>query len=278
MSATTDPVQLVLSLVKGCKQERDGFVSLCPAHDDRRPSLAITQSDHGHCLLHCRAGCDTKDIVQGLGLTMSDLMAKDGATHQQPPARRESPTFESAKDGAAAYCKQLGKYAAHWVYKDTDGAPIGVVFRWNLADGTKTIRALWLLDGRWRMSPAPSARPLFQLDALGSSQRVFVTEGEKCVQELAALGCTATTSSGGAGAAAKSDWGPLAGREVIVLPDEDAAGMKYADAAYLLKQESGGVQEAACLKQREGERRAFTFRIGSSGLQLTAPAKQGGAR
>jgi hypothetical protein len=37
-----------------------------------------------------------------------------------------------------------------------------------------------------------------------------------------------TTSSGGGQAATKTDWSPLAGRSVLIWPDNDEAGLKYA--------------------------------------------------
>ena len=43
------------------------------------------------------------------------------------------------------------------------------------------------------------------------------------------------TSCGGAGAAAKSDWRPLAGRRVIIWPDADTDGLRYAvEVAHIL--------------------------------------------
>lgn len=50
-----------------------GYLALCPAHDDHTPSLSIGHSDDGHILLHCWAGCETRDVVAALGLRWSDL-------------------------------------------------------------------------------------------------------------------------------------------------------------------------------------------------------------
>ena len=59
---------------------------------------------------------------------------------------------------------------------------------------------------------------------------VVICEGEKAAEAAAAIfpNSIATTSSGGAGAATKTDWTPLAGRSVLIWPDHDAAGEKYA--------------------------------------------------
>ena len=53
-------------------------------------------------------------------------------------------------------------------------------------------------------------------------------EGEKAADAGRRLGLVTTTSSGGAAAAHQTDWSPLAGRDVVVLPDNDEAGRKYA--------------------------------------------------
>ena len=48
------------------------WMALCPAHTDRSPSLAINEADD-RLLLHCFAGCETKNVVSAVGLDMSDL-------------------------------------------------------------------------------------------------------------------------------------------------------------------------------------------------------------
>lgn len=55
------------------EQTDDGYLVHCPAHDDSKQSLRLTASDAGKVLLRCRAGCETKDVVKALGLTMRDL-------------------------------------------------------------------------------------------------------------------------------------------------------------------------------------------------------------
>jgi putative DNA primase/helicase len=58
--------------------------------------------------------------------------------------------------------------------------------------------------------------------------RVYVVEGEKAADAGRRLGLVTTTSSGGAAAAHQTDWSPLAGRDVVIVPDNDDAGRKYA--------------------------------------------------
>ena len=45
----------------------------CPAHEDRSPSLHVTQAPDGTWLLRCFAGCETADILTALGLVWADL-------------------------------------------------------------------------------------------------------------------------------------------------------------------------------------------------------------
>ena len=62
------------------------------------------------------------------------------------------------------------------------------------------------------------------------ARRVYVCEGEKAADAARAIGLTGTTSAHGANSAGKTDWRPLAGKEIVILPDYDAAGRAYADA------------------------------------------------
>jgi len=82
----------------------------------------------------------------------------------------------------------------------------------------------------WVMSDPPGMLPLFRLPELiaRQSEIVFLVEGEKCVCELETLGFLVTTSAHGAKSPHKTDWHPLAGREVVILPDNDKEGRTYA--------------------------------------------------
>lgn len=53
----------------------------CPAHDDGTPSLSVTRIE-GAVLLYCQAGCETTDVLDAVGLTLSDLYDdRRGATY-----------------------------------------------------------------------------------------------------------------------------------------------------------------------------------------------------
>jgi hypothetical protein len=77
----------VLDRVAGLKQTGSRrWISLCPAHDDRSPSLSIREVESGRVLLHCFGGCETGDVLAAIGLSFSDLFDKP-LGHYLPPIR-----------------------------------------------------------------------------------------------------------------------------------------------------------------------------------------------
>lgn len=76
----------------------------------------------------------------------------------------------------------------------------------------------------------PDGKPLYHLVQLQEQPKapVIVCEGEWCVDKLQALGVLATTS-GSADSVMTADWSPLAGRSVILWPDNDKAGRRFAE-------------------------------------------------
>jgi hypothetical protein len=62
------------------------WTALCPAHNDRRPSLGVREADDGRVLLYCRAGCETSAILDSIGATWTDLFLP--RSRIDPPAGR----------------------------------------------------------------------------------------------------------------------------------------------------------------------------------------------
>jgi len=57
--------------VKG--KHPQNWKACCPAHNDKTPSLEISETAEGKVLLNCWAGCTGQDIVDSLGLSITDL-------------------------------------------------------------------------------------------------------------------------------------------------------------------------------------------------------------
>lgn len=65
----------LLEVLKGVRQTGpDRYLALCPAHDDRSPSLSIRETPEGRVLIHCHAGCGATAVMDAVGKTLRDLM------------------------------------------------------------------------------------------------------------------------------------------------------------------------------------------------------------
>ena len=129
----------------------------------------------------------------------------------------------------AALETKHGKPVASWTYHNAGGHPVGIVLRWDRPDGGKDFRPVSRHGTIWRIAGMPAPRPLYRLPELADARRVYVTEGEKAADAVRSVGLVATTSPHGSNSAGKADWSPLAGRRIVILPDADDAGRRYAD-------------------------------------------------
>ncbi len=87
----TMPIDNILNRLDRVKETGNGkYLARCPAHDDRSPSLAITD-DEGRVLLHCFAGCDSESVLDAIGLKFSDLYPKPLGHHFKPSKLRVNP-------------------------------------------------------------------------------------------------------------------------------------------------------------------------------------------
>ena len=50
------------------------WVTRCPAHNDRAPSLGIREGRKGRTLICCHAGCTVTAILRATGLGLRDLL------------------------------------------------------------------------------------------------------------------------------------------------------------------------------------------------------------
>jgi 5S rRNA maturation endonuclease (ribonuclease M5) len=124
-----------------------------------------------------------------------------------------------------------------WTYCATDGAPFGVVGRYQNGSDKKDIVPFFKRNGaNWAAGIEINPRPLFGLDKLAQQSKdkaVFIVEGEKAAAALHSIGVCAVSSLGGSQAATKADWTPLNGYKLAYLmPDNDEPGEHYAREVY----------------------------------------------
>ncbi|WP_369147094.1 phage/plasmid primase, P4 family [Streptomyces sp. R44] len=69
----------ILSRLDGVEEDHDGYLALCPVHNDRNhPSLKLTLKEDGRLLMVCRTGCNNADILKAANLPASALFDVDG--------------------------------------------------------------------------------------------------------------------------------------------------------------------------------------------------------
>lgn len=127
-----------------------------------------------------------------------------------------------------------GREVARYVYTDEGGEPRFACIRIHLPPehpAAPDKAFLWRrADGRWgldEVDPVPYRLPRVRA-AVAAGERVFVVEGEKDVHALEALGLTATCNPLGAMQWTERHAEALRDADVVVIPDNDRAGMVHA--------------------------------------------------
>ncbi len=174
-------------------------------------------------LLDCDFPTAVEKVADYLG---AGSVSGNGQASQ--PVKAEPTSYPTAHDALASLERQRGKRAGVWTYHNADGEPVGLVARWDLPDGKKTFLPISSNGSGWTVTGMPEPRPLYRLPELAKAERVFVCEGERATDAVRSLDLVATTSVNGSQSPGKSDWSILAGKEVTILPDNDADGEKYA--------------------------------------------------
>jgi hypothetical protein len=113
----------VIATALGGRKAGCGWTALCPAHDDRHPSLSISEVD-GKVLVHCHAGCDQRDVIaalqeRGLWQTTGRVL---GIARNQRRRHAKEPDADTLKRSAAALAIWEASHA-------TEGTPIATYLR-----------------------------------------------------------------------------------------------------------------------------------------------------
>ena len=159
---------------------------------------------------------------------MSDLrpsgqMRKAKAKGKRPFGGRVYPTLNDALDSLK---KAHGALVLLSRYRNLDGKTAFRVARLKGPEG-KTIRPISHCPGGFQITAPPAPYPLLNLSDVANASVVLVVEGESCATMAMNLGLVATTSAFGAKSAAKTDWSPVAGKELWVFTDNDDEGRRY---------------------------------------------------
>lgn len=191
----------------------------CPAHNDKKASLTITEGKK--CtLFYCHAGCCLDDILLGAGLSKKDIFYDLGNSEKSWRAyveRREKRRIEAVYN----YVSCNGSYAYTKIRLEGKKLLYGILENECFSYGLPSNR------------PKKSYRAIYGnikviQRAIQGGQPIFIPEGEKDCDTLKRQGYTAFTYGGAA------DWQPelaelVKGANVIILADNDDPGIKVAN-------------------------------------------------
>jgi hypothetical protein len=176
--------------LKGRKSGK-GWSVVCPCHNDKNPSLSVTDGDDGKLLLKCFAGCDFRDIL-------AELRRRDLVDDydQGPRMKSDFIFFKSTKQ------EKVGKSdpPTAYVYYKADGTPRLRVNRTQNNAEWPFWQEYW--DGeRFVRGGGSEPKVPYRLAELIANPHatVLICEGEKDVDNVRALhdDIVATTSAGG---------------------------------------------------------------------------------
>jgi hypothetical protein len=215
-----------------------GNTVFCPFHQDHRASGGIYQGkDDGawrYKCLACGAGGDVFDIrAKAASISVAEAIKEiAGQSCAKPNKYKQTGSvpvqaFANLQQVRDYLQSKVGSLVSEHSYIGITGDTVQIVFRCQSTTDGKTYRPAHLTDKGYCLSFAPKPWPLYNLLDVIKAETVIVVEGEKCVETLKLYGFTGTTSAGGAKNAKNTDWTPLAGKAVVLWPDNDPEGKRY---------------------------------------------------
>ena len=188
-------LQEVLSHFDGVKRRNENeYIARCPCHDDKKQSLCIGSGEKG-VVLKCQAGCDTRAILDRVGLKPADLF------------------FEKKQDNRPQVTATYQYPNGVQKLRRSDKS-----FAWRRPDG----------KGGWIYNRKGVPHSLYIAGEL--SEDVAIVEGEKDADNLHKLGWTAVSGEDGAGPGKwRSEYTEqLLDFPVVIFQDNDDVGKAYA--------------------------------------------------
>jgi hypothetical protein len=221
------PVEKVLDRLKDYKVRKDEYRARCPAHNGNSDdSLSIKEGDDGCALLICHAHCEIEDILEVLDLSMTDLFVKGKGHSSSGTAKKAAGPGDKKHKILTTDELPDGTY---WEFTSPAGEVL-YIQRHKREYHRKVGEDRWVT---YKGVLDDIAQVLYGLpeliDGVRAGKTVYHLEGPKDVETARGrLGVVATTSG------STSSWRPefrahYTGADVVVIPDNDTPGHKYAD-------------------------------------------------
>ena len=193
------------------KARGDEMKAICPFHEDRNPSLSVNNQTG---LFKC-FGCDAAgsildfyamkhglDTRQDINRIINEIAQQFGITNGNH--KKTNPAIVARYD----YLSESGGLLYQVARDENKGFPS------RQPDG----------NGGWINNLAGVCRVPYCLPKVLKADEILIGEGEKDVDNLFALGFTATTNSGGAGNWPDHFASYFTGKDIVLIPDNDERG------------------------------------------------------
>lgn len=223
---------------------------LCPFHAEKTESFFVNDaSGFYHCFgcgahgdafdwLRLKSGMEPKEAAEYLGYKNGHADAAKANGHRTPA----KDTWISGIPPVTTNPPDIAGFDHVYRYTDSDGRTLRYIARKDArgSERKQFVPITWgTMDGHtgWHKRHASIPRSLYGLQQVDEQPdaMVVVCEGEKAADAARAiLGLPCVTWSGGTNSVHQNDWRPLAGREVVIWPDNDAPGHKAAEEIKLL--------------------------------------------
>jgi putative DNA primase/helicase len=240
------------------KQDGNEFKGLCPFHGEKTPSFhVVPEKGFYHCFgcgvhgdvldfVTSHTGVSFKEACEALGgeklpagKPIKPLPKKD----RIDPYKGYSPKIPPSelKPGLPVELVNPKREGKLWKgacpisvhpYHTAKGDLHGYVIRLEI-DGTKLTPMVRYTDQGWTMYPFDDPRPLYGLESIIKTpdRQTLVVEGEKAadaIRRLVGDKVNVVSWCGGTQSISRTDWKPLNGKNVVIIPDRDTPGLKAA--------------------------------------------------
>jgi len=216
--------ETIAKALGNAKQVNGSWLASCPVaghgrgNGDKNPSLSIKESD-GKYLFHCHGGCDQHSVFDAV--RERNLL---------PSIQRQEYSLALIK-GELMTMPQLEQ---EWEYKDESGETLFVKRRFKTNTEKGKTYSLHKVDAAGNRKGSMTGARIVPyrlpelINAREAGRAIYLVEGEKAADALVSIGAIATTSHAGAGHWPADITQYFTGAVVIVVPDCDQPGWKYA--------------------------------------------------
>jgi RecA-family ATPase len=216
--------ETIAKALGNAKKVNGNWLASCPVaghgrgNGDKNPSLSIKE-DNGKLLFHCHGGCDQHSVFDAV--RERNLL---------PALQRQEYSLALIKGELMT----MPTLEQEWEYKDEVGDTLFVKRRFKVNSEKGKTYSLHKVDAAGRRQGSMTGARIVPyrlpelINAREAGRAIYLVEGEKAADALVSIGAIATTSHAGA-----SHWPAditqyFTGAVVIVVPDCDLPGWKYA--------------------------------------------------